>query len=93
MSISNEKTFVPSDNIAWREVNQEIIILNMKSGEYFTLNDVGQKVWLFIINGSCVADIKKNLISEFDVSEEHAESDIESFIQGLIEEGVLHEST
>lgn len=92
MEISNDTKFKTTENIAWRNVNDEIVILNLKSGEYFTLNDVGQVIWTAITDEKNVEEIKMKIIDEYDVSKEKATGDIMQFITGMIEEGLLHES-
>ena len=44
MEITATTTFNIPENVAWRNVNEEIVILKLKSGEYYTLNEVGQHI-------------------------------------------------
>ena len=92
MDISQNTTFTTTENIAWRNVNNEIVILNLKSGEYYTLNDVGQIIWLEVANQKSVEEIKSKLILEFDVSPDTAAQDIKTFISKMVDEGLLHVS-
>ena len=92
MEISNDTKFKTTENIAWRNVNDEIVILNLKSGEYFTLNDIAQCIWKAITDEKSVEEIKVNIIDEYDVSYERADRDIEDFITGMIEQGLLHKT-
>ncbi|MCK4798306.1 MAG: PqqD family protein [Spirochaetes bacterium] len=92
MEISDDTKFKTTENIAWRNVNDEIVVLNLKSGEYFTLNDVGQVIWTAIADEKNVEEIKMKIIDEYDVSKEKATGDIIQFITGMIEEGLLHKS-
>lgn len=92
MEISTDTKFKTTENIAWRNVNDEIVILNLKSGEYFTLNGVGQVIWTAIADEKNVEEIKMKIIDEYDVSKEKATGDIIQFITGMIEEGLLHKS-
>ena len=92
MGISSDTTFKTSENIAWRNVNEEVVILHLKSGEYFTLNDVGQLVWLAVADQKNVGEIKQKVVDTFDVSPEKASEDIEEFISRMLDEGLLHKS-
>jgi hypothetical protein len=92
MGISSDTTFKTSENIAWRNVNEEVVILNLKSGEYFTLNDVGQFVWLAVADQKNIEEIRQKVVDAFDVSPEKASEDIEAFISRMLDEGLLHKS-
>ena len=92
MEITNDTKFKTAENIAWRNVNDEIVILDLKSGEYFTLNDVAQCIWKSITDEKSVEEIKVKIIDEYDVSHEKADRDFEVFITGMIEQGLLHKN-
>jgi hypothetical protein len=92
MEKSSDTTFETSDNIAWRNINEEVVILNLKSGEYFTLNDVGQVIWLAITDKNNIEEIRQKVVDNFDVSPENAAKDIDKFLTGMLNEGLLHES-
>ncbi len=92
MGISSDTTFKTSENIAWRNVNEEVVILNLKSGEYFTLNDVGQFVWLAVADQKNMEEIRQKVVDAFDVSPKKASEDIEEFISRMLDEGLLHKS-
>ncbi len=92
MDILQNTTFTTLENIAWRNVNDEIVILNLKSGEYYTLNDVGQIIWLALADQKSVEEIKSKLIVEFDVSPDTATQDIKTFLSKMVDEGLLHVS-
>jgi hypothetical protein len=92
MAISSDTTFKISENIAWRNLNEEVVILHLKSGEYFTLNDVGQFVWLAVTDQKNMGEIRHKVVDAFDVSPEKASEDIEEFISRMLDEGLLHKS-
>jgi len=92
MEMSGDTKFKTTENFAWRNVNDEIIILNLKSGEYFTLNDVAQCIWSAVTEEKSVEEIKVKIIDEYDVSTERAERDIDNFIAGMIEQGLIHKT-
>ena len=92
MEKTSATTFETSDNIAWRNINEEVVILNLKSGEYFTLNDVGRFVWLAITDRNNIEEICQKVVDTFAVSPETAAKDIDIFVTGMMNEGLLHES-
>lgn len=91
MHFDPETVFKPTQNVAWRDVNNEIVILDLKSGEYYTLNSVGQFIWKTAMQNMPLTAIKQALIDEFNVDPERAEQDLQAFITAMIKEGMLHE--
>ncbi|NJL60696.1 MAG: PqqD family protein [Methylacidiphilales bacterium] len=43
-SILNQKLSIP-ENVLAQELNGEIVILNMDSETYYSLNSVGSRIW------------------------------------------------
>ena len=74
------------------ELGSEISLLNIKSGTYFTLNRVGAYVWRQIQEEKSLAEIKRQLLSEFDVEAERCESDLKRLIGELESAGLIEKS-
>lgn len=79
------------ENIVWRDVDNEVVILDIESGNYFTLDGVGRMIWKHLADGNSIADTTEAVINEYDVSEENAKSDIEGLIEQLKEEKIIEE--
>ena len=54
-----------------------------------TLNDMGQTIWTMLEKETTEEEILKNILAEYDVSEEQAREDIDSFIAKLRENGCI----
>jgi hypothetical protein len=89
MDINAAGAYRIPENYSWRDLNNELVILNLDSGEYFTFNDIGRVIWLSINDGKDVEGISKIIIEEYSVSRDEALSDIHMFISGLVSEGLL----
>ena len=55
------------------------------------LNEMGQVIWNLLENETTIDEILKNILAEYDVSEEQARKDIEGFIAKLRENGCIEE--
>jgi hypothetical protein len=51
-------------------VGDEIIILNMETGDYLGLNSVGASIWEMLNTPHSVSEIIDKLLGEFDVEKE-----------------------
>lgn len=89
MEISVASTFNIPESVAWRNVNEEIVILKLKSGEYYTLNEVGQHVWQAISDQQNVEGIIKQIVDQFDVTYEKAKEDVMKFLDSMLKESMV----
>ena len=92
MSFSGDAVFTNTDGVAWREVTEELVVINLKSGEYITFNDTGKSIWLSVTGGKSVKETAESLIDEYDVDRETALSDTIKFITNFVNEGLLVEN-
>lgn len=53
------------------------------------LNETGAFLWKLLENGAEKADMLKDILDEYDVSEEIASTDIDAFIIKLTQAGIL----
>ena len=72
-----------------RQVADRIIILNLESGTYFELDDVGVTIWQSLAAGQRVADIRAAVLADFDVEKEILDRDLAEFLQTLEGRGLI----
>ena len=65
-------------NIVTRLVGDEMILLDTVSGNYFSLNAVGARIWEMAKAGLSRSAICESLVSEFEVDLATAASDVGS---------------
>jgi hypothetical protein len=78
-----------SENVVWRDLEGEIVILNLTSGVYFSVDGVGTRIWTLMSEQVATDDIVRKLISEFDVEEAQLRSDMESLMRDLASQGLI----
>ncbi len=84
MELTLESLFAPAEDITWRDVDGEIVVLKLNTGEYFTFNELGRSTWLQVSQGNTISQAVQAVIAEYDVEMAQAESDIKKFIGGLV---------
>ncbi|MET0516059.1 MAG: PqqD family protein [Nitrospiraceae bacterium] len=67
----------------------EMVLLNLCSGRYYTLNAVGATVWECSREGKTLGDIHHTICARFEVSPDRAEEDLLALIDQLVGEGLL----
>ena len=70
-------------------VDDEVVILDVPSGRYFGLNDVGALIW-DLLDGDHDRDaIVEAITAEFDVDRPTAAADLDSLLAELTEAGLV----
>jgi len=78
-----------SSDVAWRKVDEEAVILNLKSSVYYSLNEVGTRIWELIGEGCELDEIVITIADEYDTSEKKVKKDVEKFIKQMKKEKLL----
>ena len=72
-----------------RIFDEELVILDLAKGEYFSLDDVGARLWAGLEAGRNVQEIAKEIAAEYDVTPERALSDLVTLGDELLAKGLL----
>ncbi len=65
------------------ELAEEAVILNLDSGIYYGLNEVGARVWELIQQPRSFGELHETLLAEYDVSAEVCKQDLTRIITDL----------
>jgi hypothetical protein len=80
-------------DVVWRDVDGEIVLLNVVTGQYFGLDEVGSRVWMLLEQdgeaGTSLATLQGRVVAEFDVAESTALADLTSLMQQLLEQQLV----
>jgi len=85
----NEVLRLKDEEIVWRSVEDEIVILHRGDWEYLTVNEAGALLWTKLVDGATRADLVSLLQSEYEVDAQRAASDVETFLTLLSERDLL----
>ena len=69
-----------------------IIALNLKSGQYYTLNEVGTRMWTLLAELDSVESTVAAVVAEYDVTQEQVEQDLASLLEELAVNGLIERS-
>jgi len=75
-----------------RELNGELVLIDVDTGQYYTLNEVGGRVWALCDGSTTVAQLVVALCEEFDAPPEVVKADVVELVADLAKEGLLVES-
>jgi len=78
-----------SDDVVFRELDGEGVILNLASGIYFGLDQTGTRMWRLIEQHGRLTAVMAALSDEYEATSETLERDLISLVAELTEKGLL----
>ena len=71
------------------ELGGEAVILDMKAGVYFGLDEVGTRIWSLVQQPRCVADICAELQAEYEVERARCEAAVLTPLAEMSDAGLI----
>ena len=83
----NDSIFV-SEDVLFRELDDEAVLLNLKTGIYFGLNPLGTRIWQLIVEERSLARVLEKVLHEYDVGRSVLETDLLALGRQLCSSGL-----
>jgi hypothetical protein len=83
------ETYRVSDDVIFRELDREAVLLDLSSGRYYGLNAVGTRLWTLLAGGADVEAIVEALAAEFDAETALITQDVRELLADLTERGLI----
>ena len=71
------------------QLGSEMVILGVERGQYFSLNEVGAKIWELIQEPHSVDAVCANLLAQYEVSSETLEADVLAILEAMHAQGLV----
>ena len=81
---------IRSDAVEWREIEGEIVALDLRRSVYFALNRTATALWEDLLTGASRDGLASKLQTTFGIDRERAERELDQFVQSLREQELLH---
>ena len=78
-----------ADDVVAKVLDGEAIMVNVASGVYYNMANVGGDVWQLIAAGHTLAEVVTALTQRYEVTSEQAESDVLALASTLLEEKLV----
>ena len=86
MNLNQNITLSPE--VISQEVSGETVLLDLESENYFGLDEVGTRIWQLIKETNDLAAIYQTLLTEYDVSEERLQQDLDTLLGKITKLGL-----
>ena len=78
-----------AEDVVFRELDGEAVLLNLQSGVYFGLDPVGTRIWQLCQEHGSIRAVWQALQGEFDASPDILRSDLLELLDELSAEGLV----
>jgi hypothetical protein len=75
--------------IAWRIVEEEAILVNVRHDEVIQLDPVGSFIWSKMDGQATLEEVARDIVEEFEVELEKAMNDLLAFAGRLLKQGAV----
>jgi hypothetical protein len=89
MANAERELKLKDDTVVWREIDGEIIAIDIAASEYLSTNGTGSLLWAMLASGSDREALTDALVERFGVDRARAADDVDSFLRSLRERSFL----
>ena len=87
--LSLETTLTIPKDILFSKVDEEMVLLNLIDGKYFSLDDVGTRMWVLITEHKQLKAVYQALLEEYQVDPQKLEHDLLALTDQLVSKKLL----
>lgn len=83
LAVSPDSRFKHAPNTAWRRIEDEAVILDLRTSVYFSLNDTAAFIWERVGDGLPAEEIAALVTEDFEQTLESARRDVLELLREL----------
>ena len=80
---------VASHSVLVRELSGDVVLLNLDSGMYFGLDEIGFRIWTVLTTADSIGTAYEQLLSEYEVHPEQLLEDLDELLGQCTQQGLL----
>jgi len=85
----DQKLRLRIDDLAWREVGDELVVLEVTTTTYLTLNGSARVLWERLVDGVTRSELTDTLVDRYGITLEKADKDVDAFLDVLRQRSLL----
>ena len=90
MKIQHDTVVRRNEDVIFAPVGEEGVTLNVDTGKYHYLSDVGTRIWALLETPISVAALGAELVEEFEVDADTSRTAVVEFLAKLADRGLVH---
>ena len=80
------------DDVLFQELQGEAVLLNLKTGVYLGLNQIGTRIWQLLQEDGALNRVMEVMLQEYDVTQEKLSQDLLDLVGQMEKQGLLVEA-
>lgn len=94
----SEEFIINKPQVIHEVFDEEVVVVNLGNGNYYSLEHAGAAIWGLIEQGTCVGDIVEGLVRQYEGDRGVIQQAVQAFVSELQQEALIvpapaHEST
>jgi hypothetical protein len=89
MNITPATRVTVARDVYAREFDGDLVIVDLKGGDYFGLDVVGARVWASLVGGASVEEVVKHIAATHDAPRDRVLADVIAVTEQLVRRGLL----
>jgi hypothetical protein len=79
----NQVLRVDADRAVWREIADEVVILDVPTTTYLNLNKSARLLWKRLDGGATPTELAAELVASYGIPRDEAANDVQDFLSAL----------
>lgn len=84
-----ERRYQAAAHVVFRSVGDDVVMLDLERGTYFSLNDTGGQVWLRLCAGETPQHAAEAIAATYEADPAVVGQDVETTVRQLLDAGLL----
>ena len=80
------------DDVLFQELQGEAVLLNLKTGVYLGLDQLGTKIWQLLQEDGALSKVMEVILQEYDVTQEKFAQDLLGLVGQMEQQGLVEVS-
>ena len=89
VTIVEETLITRSDEVMTASVHDEIVMMDIESGHYYGLDDIGSEIWERLEARRTFGDLIDSLVVDYDAERAVIADDVRKLLMAMAEHGVV----
>lgn len=82
-------TITRSNDFVFNEIDGEMVMMNIETGKYVSLNQTGKTIWHILEQNKTITQIIEEILAQYDVSQAQCTQEVSHFITQMVEQEVV----
>ncbi len=80
------------NNIIFEAIEAELVVINLKSGCYYSLNESASGIWKLVIDGYSIKQLSEFFMKQYPSSTNNISGEIARIVSGFVREELIREA-